>query len=357
MDNLPLEPEVKKPPPRRKPPFALYLMVAVSFSTVVGTVLLSRDMQHLRRLAHALGIDMSALAQPKPRDPVFQGPPRPSNRMKINSRFLLPPDLKLANAFHRAWQMTGPDMCKALKAAGIEPTEWQPAMIGANTFECSYDKIYRQTKDKIESSLFVIVRGDARGTIGSMRVKLVDPARDAAGNLDPQLLKIFETMLTQSRWGDFTAELEAIRTLKDVKKDGFGAALRFSQEFNDKKSFNFVLNLAALTPEQRRASVMLSESSWFEGARPQPPLELPPDPASPDAFNGQPVDAAPPPLALPPPDLPPPDAGSAPVATQPPAASRTVDPSLAFPLPGDPKTEIREQKRNPARFDDNSIHR
>lgn len=361
MDNLPTEPDVKKPPLRRKPPVVLYLMIAASFSAVLGTVLLSRDMQHLRSIAAAFGIDISSVAAPKPDKLVFLGPPRPSNRIRINSRFLTAPDVKIATAFRRAWQMSGPDMCKALKSAGIEPTEWQPAIIGGNTFECSYDKVYRKAKDKIESSLFVIVRGNAQGMINSMRVKLVDPALDASGNLDPQLLKVFETMLTQSRWGEFTKELEAIRTLKDVKQDGFGAAMRFSQEYNDKKSYNFVLNLQALTAEQRRANALFSESGWVENARPQAPLQQPADPMAPNMpqIGAPPLPADPLPLPLPPDTEPAPLPNASPPATKTPdpAATKTTDPAQPFAIPNDPVTGIRQPERNQRRFNDDRPHR
>lgn len=357
LTSLPTETDVKKPPPRRKRPVVLYLMIFVSLSAVLGTFLLSRDMQHLRSIAAAFGIDLSGVVRPKPRKLVFQGPPRPSNTIRINHRFLAAPDLKMATAFRRAWQMSGPDMCNALKAAGIEPTDWQPAVIGGNTFECSYDKIYRKTKEKIESSLFVIIRGNAQGQINSMRVKLVDPALDSKGDLDPQLLKIFDTMLTQSRWGDFSAELDAIRSLRDVKQDGFGASMRFSREYNDRKSFNFVLNLAALTPEQKRANALFSVNSWIENARPQPPQPLI-DPLAPNMpqVGAQPLPEEPLPAGLP--EAPPAALPSGSEATPVPGpAQGTSDPAQPFAIPDSPRNDIRLPDRNPQRFNTERPHR
>jgi hypothetical protein len=257
----------KTPPNRRKRPLLLYLMVATSLSAVAGTVLLSNDMKHLRALLKAADLNWIADRPPPPvaeRPPARPAPPAAPTVTAINPRLFRMPEPDVASALRRTWQMTGPDMCRSLERAGIAMSPWKAAAIGGDIHECSYEKIYARDGERITSSLFVMVRGDAKGRITSMRAKLVDPPRQPGGNLDPALLAIFETMLTQSRWGDFGPQLDAIRTLNDIKKEDFGAALSFTREFDKERNYNFLLTLKATTPEQRRLNDLFRSENGFD---------------------------------------------------------------------------------------------
>ncbi|MGO7770813.1 DUF6030 family protein, partial [Rhizobium ruizarguesonis] len=75
----------------------------------------------------------------------------------------------------------------------------------------------------LEKSIFVIVRGNAAGTINNMSVKIINPETDRNGKLDPGILRILEIMLQQPKWLDFHETLNAIKNLRDIKEDGFGA--------------------------------------------------------------------------------------------------------------------------------------
>lgn len=260
-------------------------MVAMSLSAVLGTVLLSNDMKHLRRLLKAADIDL-LVEKPVTRAPIKPAaktaPPPPLKTIVVNPRLFKDPEPNIASALRRIWQMTGPDMCKALRASGIAMSEWKAAAIGAQIFECSYEKIYRRDGEKIASSLFVMVRGDGAGRITSMRVKLVDPPKQPGGNLDPALVTIFDTMLTQARWGDFSEQLAAIKSLRDTRKEGFGASMSFTHEFDDDRNFNFLLTLRAKTAEQRRMNDLFQSQGGFNLLE-QPDYQLFQDPEAPKA--------------------------------------------------------------------------
>ncbi|MGO8119417.1 DUF6030 family protein, partial [Rhizobium leguminosarum] len=75
-----------------------------------------------------------------------------------------------------------------------------------------------------------IVPAASPRTINNMRVKIINPETDENGQLDPGILRILEIMLQQPQWLDFHQTLNAIKNLKDIKEDGFGASIGFTRE-------------------------------------------------------------------------------------------------------------------------------
>lgn len=284
MEQIDPGPVAKKPPARPRRPWLFYAMVAMSLSAVSATVLLSNDMKHLRSLLKAADIDLPVdePVKPQPVKPVVKAAPPPPKTIPVNPRLFLDAEPNIASGLRRIWQMTGPDMCKTLRSSGVDMSEWKAAAIGAQIFECSFEKIYRKEGERTASSLFVMVRGDTAGRITSMRVKLVDPPRQAGGDLDPALVTIFDTMLTQSRWGDFGEQLTAIRKLRDIRKEGFGAAMSFTREFDDDRNYNFLLTLRPKTADQRRMNDLFQSQSGFNLLE-QPDYQLFQDPQAPPA--------------------------------------------------------------------------
>jgi hypothetical protein len=259
---------MKLAPQPKKGRAVMWLLIVLSVSIVGATVLLSNDMRHLKSLAHSFGIELFPPAAPPP-----PPPPRVFRRtepvsIKIPPRMFDPPQPALASVFLRTWRISGPVMCEALRSAGVETSEWTETAFNSDTYECSYEHIYKKEKEHIASSLFLVVRGNGRGTITSMRVKLVGPATDGNGQLDPSILRIFETMLTQPAWLDFHEALAAIRNLKDVKEEGFGALINFTQEYSRPGAFNFTLLLQETSAQQRRTKDYFSPKTWLPAPDP-----------------------------------------------------------------------------------------
>lgn len=251
----------------------MWLLIATSFSIVLGTVLFSNDMRNLRALAHRFGFELPPKAPPPPPD-VQKPPSRPEPaKISIAPRMLDAPQTELAGDFLRTWRISGPAMCAALHGIGIETTDWAATAFNSDTYECSFEQVYKREKDRAISSLFLLVRGDGKGTINSMRVKMVGPPTDAAGQLDPAIMRVFDVMLMQPHWLDFHDALAAIRNLKDVREEGFGASINFTQEPFNPGSFNFILSLRDAPGAQRRTKQYFSERSWL--AAPDPFLALP----------------------------------------------------------------------------------
>jgi hypothetical protein len=270
---------MKTPAPHRRRRAALWLMVAFSLSVVGGTVLFSNDMRHLRALAAHFGYDLPGKAVIHTAVQATKPPakPRPAPlRLDFPKRLIEEPRIELAGGFLRSWGTTGPAVCEALRKASIETTPWRPAAMRSSDYECSFQEVYKRDEDRPLSSVFLIVRGDRKGAILNMRAKIVGPAIDSAGRLDRSVLRIFETMLAQLHWQDFSDTLAAIGEMKDVKEDGFGASVSFTREFTSENSFNFVVTIKAAPGLQTRTRAYFSSERWLQMPEQQPSEKLPP---------------------------------------------------------------------------------
>ncbi|OWV80257.1 exopolysaccharide biosynthesis protein [Rhizobium sp. R634] len=252
----------KQPVKKPRLPVVFWLLLAISLSLIMGTVLLSNDMKHLREAGRYFGYDLFP-QEVKPPPPKALPRAAPPATFKLPLHVIETPMAQTASAFLRTWRISGPAMCAALRDAGIETSEWAAASFNADTYECFFEHSGKREKDQLPSSIFVIVRGDAAGTINNMRVKIINPQTDQHGQLDPGILRIFETMLRQPQWLDFHETLNAIQNLRDVKEDGFGANINFSREVLNEGRYNFTLSLDPTSPPQKRTRNYFSERRWL----------------------------------------------------------------------------------------------
>ena len=260
----------KRPVGRPRIPLVFWLLLTISLSLVMGTVLLSNDKKHLKTLGHYFGVDLFPPPEPKPAPPKALPRPAPAS-FTIPSRIIETPMAQTASTFLRTWRISGAAMCAALRDAGIETSDWAAASFNADTFECFYEHSGTRQKDQLPNSVFVIVRGDAAGTINNMRVKIVNPETDQYGQLDPGILRIFEIMLLQPQWLDFHEALNAIKNLRDIREEGFGASISFTREVLNPGRYNFTLSLDATSGAQRRTRNYFSNRIWLPS--PEPTVE------------------------------------------------------------------------------------
>jgi hypothetical protein len=228
----------------------------------MGTVLLSNDMKHLKTVSHYFGFDLFP-PEVRPLPPKALPRPAPPATFALPLHVIEPPAAQTASTFLRTWRISGAAMCAALRNAGIETSDWAAASFNADTFECFFEQSGKREKDQLPNSVFVIVRGDAAGTIDNMRVKIVNPETDQNGQLDPGILRIFQIMLRQPQWLDFHETLNAIKNLRDIKEDGFGASISFTREVLNPGNYNFTLSLDATSGPQKRTRNYFSGRIWL----------------------------------------------------------------------------------------------
>ncbi|MBX4959568.1 exopolysaccharide biosynthesis protein [Rhizobium lentis] len=268
----------KQPVGKPRIPAVFWLLLTISLSLIMGTVLLSNDMKHLKTIGRFFGYELFPHEVKLP-PPTALPRPMPPASVTLPLHAIEPPVAQTASTFLRTWRISGAAMCAALRDAGVQTSEWAAASFNAETFECFFEHSGKREKDQLPSSIFVIVRGDAAGTINNMRVKIVNPQTDQNGQLDPNILRIFEIMLQQPQWLDFHEALNAIKNLRDIKEDGFGASISFSREVLNPGRYNFTLSLDASSGPQKRTRSYFSDRTWLPSPEPSGKTAPPPAPA------------------------------------------------------------------------------
>lgn len=233
---------------------------------LAGIVVYYREIHHLeepvrpyehRALNKAVRSSRIA-ARPDPAAPSTLPP------MSISLQLIEVPKLELASQFLRIWRVSGPNICGALREAGIEMSEWKAASMRNRSYECYFQRIYERDEVRPLSSTFLKVRGDEMGDILEIRAKIIGPTTDAQGRLAPAVLRIFEIIVKQACWRDFEDTLASIQNLQNVEYERFGSYLSFTREAGSANIFNFVLGLKATSGSQVRTKMYFSTERWLQ---------------------------------------------------------------------------------------------
>jgi len=249
-------------PPRPAKRRVLWLMIAVSFSIVAATVLLSNNQQHLRSLLKVIGRD-DLLASPSKR--VFATRPAETviqrRTLPLALNLMLPVEITQASTFLRTWRRTGPEFCRALNVAGIAVSGWAEALIsGSGTSECFYERTWSDGEK--HRSEFYLVRGNAAGELSTVRVKIVNPP-SADGRLEPAFLNRLQDLIEMIGWPDFSGALKPVGEMRDVESSGFGARLMFKKEPSSEASFNLILSIVPNGPLEVKTSKYFARQLWL----------------------------------------------------------------------------------------------
>ncbi|MBY3382746.1 DUF6030 family protein [Rhizobium laguerreae] len=194
-------------------------------------------------------------------DPAAPSPLPPTS---ISLQLIEVPKLELASQFLRIWRVSGPNICGALREAGIEMSEWKAASMRNRSYECYFQRIYERDEVRPVSSTFVKVRGDEMGDILEIRAKIIGPTTDAQGRLAPAVLRIFEIIVKRACWRDFEDTLASIQNLRNVEYERFGSYLSFTREAGSANIFNFVLGLKATSNSQVKTKSYFSTERWLQ---------------------------------------------------------------------------------------------
>ncbi|MBB5573116.1 MULTISPECIES: DUF6030 family protein [Rhizobium] len=297
-------------PPRKKSRAVFWIATIIIGSIILATALLANDMRNLRALdaRYHLGLLSGSARQPSPpavtkaalsqtanskpaeiagakSAPANPGmtaaaPPRkqatpaksPAAAKPQSTRrshiFDLPVD-PLRGAFVRSWRITGQALCDDLSKSGLAVGQWSQSALGAGTFECSYEIQKGGNGDPSAASFFIIVRGTPTGELDNIRIKVIMPDNADGRAIGETFVDAVVLLLTETRWLDFQAALDAIGKLQDVTLQAFGAKLSFFREFRNDRSFNLQLGLERKSPEQIRTAIVFDKARW---TLPSPPL-------------------------------------------------------------------------------------
>ncbi|TBC92459.1 exopolysaccharide synthesis protein (plasmid) [Rhizobium leguminosarum] len=237
---------------------------------LAGIVVFYREIHHLEdpvglyeyRAVNKAARSSRIAARP---DPVAPSPLPPTS---ISLQLIEVPKLELASQFLRMWRVSGPNICGALREAGIEMSEWKAASMRNRSYECYFQRIYERDEVRPLSSTFLKVRGNEMGDILEIRAKIIGPTTDIQGRLAPAILRIFEIIVKQACWRDFEDTLASIQNLRNVEYERFGSYLSFTREGSG-NNFNFVLGLKATSSSQVRTRTYFSTERWLATTDPR----------------------------------------------------------------------------------------
>lgn len=256
----------------------LVLMVFASFALVMGVVLLSNDMRHLRSLMRYFGHDLP-VRQTEAKKPVVETTPKTARpilapTIKLPAHIFEEPKLAAIGAFISGWRISGPDLCDRLRRVGLDATPWSTSQFNDKNFECSFEHVYQKDGDVTVSSFFLVVRGDEQGRITMIRAKFVKPPRDNAGRLAPAAFGFLDELFVLSHWPDCGGASTVVRSLKDIKISCSGKVLDFTQEPMNPGSYNFFLSLKPDSVEETRSAAYFTPDRWLKGPD-APPSDIP----------------------------------------------------------------------------------
>lgn len=250
--------------PRSKRVF--WLAAAAFIFAILAVVLLANDKRNLKALAQHYQLDWF--------DEKIVAPAKMTDAQKaeVKQKDVLIPAALLApgsplppGEFLRKWRNSGPTLCDRLNAAGISNTGWQVSGFDARTSECIHEPTTAKAGDTANAgSFFLIVRGTTGGDISMVRMKVVLPPPEAGGaELQAKLVEAYRNFVEQAGWLEFADAAEVINRLDTVNESRFGAAISFSHEFENPRSFNFIMTVQARTPGQRRTRDYFNTARWL----------------------------------------------------------------------------------------------
>ncbi|WP_281409941.1 MULTISPECIES: DUF6030 family protein [Rhizobium] len=194
---------------------------------------------------------------------VIAVPVSSQSSMLGGTRLFDAPSPELTSQFIRRWRISGPQICAAFRDAGIEATEWRAASMRGVSYECYFQRIYERDDIRPLRSTFLRVRGNASGEVLEISGRIVGPTTDDQGLLDPSLMRIFEVLVNEVRWGDFQDTLIPIRKLLDIRCERFGASFEFRRELSRENSYDFTLVLSQNSDQQARTRAYFSPDRWM----------------------------------------------------------------------------------------------
>ncbi|HEY0121792.1 MAG TPA: DUF6030 family protein [Rhizobium sp.] len=269
-------------PSRKKSKAVFWIAAIVIGSIILATALLANDMRNLKALDTRYHLNLfsqpahpppapAIAAAPQTANPVTtQAPAQPVKAAQTakpvhahsSSHIFDPPVDALRSAFLRSWRISGQTLCADLTKFGLPVGEWKQSMLGVGTFECSHQIQKGDVGNPNAASFFVIARGKPTGDLDNIRIKVIMPDNADGRSVGETFIDAMVMLLTETRWLDFQAALDAIGKLQDVTQEHFGAKLSFFREFQNDRSFNLQLELHRTTPEQIRTAIVFDKARW-----------------------------------------------------------------------------------------------
>ncbi|WP_276119913.1 DUF6030 family protein [Pararhizobium qamdonense] len=256
--------------PRKNRSGKIFFLAAVGlvFAGILATVLLANNHRNLDLLLTYLGYPGLII---KPAPPPQKVTIKHSRGIRLPpARMVLPvyafANLKTAEQrFIRLIQSDPGTLCEQLRDGGFGQLEWTSSRANNENWECSssIDLPAEGAAQTVQSSLFILIKGDGENRVTSFRVKLnIENTADTAkvADLAGKAANIF---LHQVRWGNPEEIIAKIQALEPFDVSNFGSRIQLKREFGEIPRYNFLANQISKPNRNVPGDLFFDRSKWF----------------------------------------------------------------------------------------------
>jgi len=223
---------------RRGLRLAVFIFLIFCLAIVIG-VLTSDKQRRMHALIARIAEFLPGQTDEEAEPTLLRGKRLTTTKVLVPARFFESPRLLDVAAPVRQFRVSGQTLCSDIKAAGIGTSEWVQNPFSPDIFNCIAETTLPATKpDGDAPSFFMVVRGNADGRITQIRLKVIEvkSSREIWQRYDAAL----DLILKASRWPDFAAEFDRLRSLDPFDANHFGIGLKMTREFMGPERYNII---------------------------------------------------------------------------------------------------------------------
>ncbi|MFP5077545.1 DUF6030 family protein [Rhizobium sp. YIM 134829] len=242
-------------------------------AAITATVLLANNRRNLDHLLKAMPGLAELIAPSGPRSGAIKGDRtvRVVKGRRVPAATVPAPHRLFANfdapdqTFLRAIRSDPQALCDRLKDTGFPEIAWTKSAAGGGSWECSSMLPIGKPADegRVQSSVFVSVKGATEKEVGSFRVKLNIERPEDREQVAETGAKAAGVFLSQVQWSGDGTVTERVRTLQDFDLKDFGSRIQLRKEFGDVPRYNFLATEAFSRHRLTGADRYFDRSEWF----------------------------------------------------------------------------------------------
>lgn len=217
-------------------------LVAIIFTSIFATFMLSNDRKYLHILMIRLGYKIDQ-KEVRVTTPVAITSPEKDSVFPVPTRLFESHDYGPLGSFSREHTFVSTNFCDIANGVIGQPVLiWKKSELWNGEADCSGElSASHDANGDARSSLFIQARGLENGRVATFRMKLVlNPA-----NSDQIYLQTFvaisSEIIKRNNWRDFDDILVKIKSLQDFNEIHFGVSISLKKEFTVENAYDLIM--------------------------------------------------------------------------------------------------------------------
>lgn len=249
--------------------FAFLLVVAA----IIATVLLANNRRNLDRLLQALPAIPGLTRIQGPATGLIKGDRtvRVMKGRRVPAATIVAPQKLFASldapeqSFLRAIRSDPRALCDRLKDGGFPDIAWSKSAAGGGSWECSSMLSIGAPADdgRVQSSVFVSVKGAGEDTVDSFRVKLNIERPEDRAEVSKTGAAAAAAFLRQVQWAGDGTVIERVQSLQEFDLKDFGSRIQLRKEFGSVPRYNFLASEAFSRHRRTGADRYFDRALWL----------------------------------------------------------------------------------------------